>query len=423
VTGTVRRRSAAVALVVALAAVLAAGAQAVPGDLDGSFGTGGTVTTDFGVAAAAHALAPALDGKVVAAGAAGGDFALARYLPNGTPDTTLDADGVLTTDFGGADVANGVVVQPNGKIVAVGATDGDFALMRYRGGGKFDPSFGHQGQVTTDFGGADVPTAVVRLPDGRFVVVGGTGQDFAVARYTFKGDPDATFGTQGTVVTDFGGDDRAEAVALQSDGKIVVVGRSDGDFALARYGTDGSLDATFDGDGLVTTDFSSGLDAAFAVAVQPNAEIVVAGTTELGGSSDFAVARYAPDGSLDVSSGPLDPGFDIDGKVTTDFGGTDPEAALGVVIQANSKIVAAGGAIGDFALARYESDGSPDSTFGSGGKVTSDFTGSDVGEALVLMTDGKLVVAGTTSVGDDFALARYEGDFAPGVPGTVPAGP
>ena len=297
-------------------ALLTAAAQAAPGDLDGSFGPGGTVTTDFGTAAAAHAVAPALNGKFVAAGGAGSDFAIARYQPDGTPDTSLDSDGRLTTDFGGQDAANGVVVQPNGKIVAVGVSDGDFALVRYKGGGNLDPSFG---EVTTDVGGTDVAMDVVRLADGRFVVAGGSDQDFAVVRYSFKGDPDSTFGTQGTVVTDVGGNDRAEAAAVQSDGRVVVAGRSGSDFALARYNTNGSLDASFDGDGLVTTDFGGGQDAAFDLAIQPDGKIVVTGTTAQGGSSDFALARYNPDGSLDVNSGPLDPGFGVDGRVTHRF--------------------------------------------------------------------------------------------------------
>jgi uncharacterized delta-60 repeat protein len=414
------RRAGVTVLVGVATALLAVAAQAFPGDLDATFGGDGTVTTDFGDPAAAHALAYVSNGKLVAAGSAGGDFAVARYLEDGTPDPTLDVDGQVTTDFGGQDEANGVVVQPNGKIVAAGGSDGDFALVRYKGGGKFDPSFGTQGQVMTDFGGADVARAVVRLPDGRFVVVGGSGQDFAVARYTFKGDLDGTFGTLGTVTTDFGGDDRAEAVALQSDGRIVVAGRSDGDFALARYDASGVLDATFDGDGRVTTDFSAGQDAALDVAIQPNTEIVVAGTTDQGGSSDFALARYTPIGSLDVGSAPFDVGFGVDGRVTTDFGGTDPEGAWGVAVQVDGKVVAAGVALGDFALARFAVDGTPDPSFGSGGTVTTDFTGIDAGEALALQSNGALVVAGTTSAGDDFALARYEGDFM--VPGsTAPA--
>ena len=262
----------------------------------------------------------------------------------------------------------------------------------------------------------------MRLPDGRFVVVGGSGQDFAIARYSFKGDLDTTFGTQGKVITDFGGDDRAEAVALQSDGRIVVAGRSGGDFALARYTTTGALDTTFDGDGLVTTDFSGGQDAAFAVAVQPNAEIIVAGATAAGGSSDFALARYTPDGSLDASPGPLEAGFGVDGLVTTDFGGTDPEGAAGLALQQDGGIVAVGGALSDFALARYDFVGGPDPTFGTGGKLTTDFTGVDTAEAVVVQADGKIVVGGTTSAGDDFAVARYQGGSSQGstVPASVP---
>jgi uncharacterized delta-60 repeat protein len=416
--------TASAAAVVGAAALLAAGAQALPGDLDATFGGDGTVTTDFGTPAAAYALTPALSGKLVVAGSAGGDFAVARYLPDGTPDSTLDGDGKVTTDFGGQDEANGVVVQPNGKIVTAGVSDGDFALARYKGGGKFDPSFGHQGKVTTDFGGADVARAIVRLPDGRFVAVGGSGQDFAVARYTFKGDPDSTFGTQGRVTTDFGGDDRAEGVVLQSDGKVVVVGRSGGDFALARYTTAGDLDPTFDGDGRVTTDFAGGQDVALDVTIHLGSEIVVAGTTS-GGSSDFALARYTHDGSLDVGSPPLDASFDLDGLVTTDFGGTAPEAAFAVAMQPNGGIVAAGGANSDVALARYGTGGDLDQSFGVAGKVTTDFGGVERAEGLVLQADGRIVVAGTTSVGDDFALARYNGDppftgTIVGIPGGTP---
>jgi uncharacterized delta-60 repeat protein len=254
-------------------------------------------------------------------------------------------------------------------------------------------------------------------------VVGRSGQDFAIARYTFKGDPDTTFGTQGKVLTDFGGDDRAEAVALQSDGQIVVAGRSDGDFALARYTTTGALDPTFDGDGRVTTDFSGGQDGALAVAIQPNSEIVVAGTTDQAGSSDFALARYLPDGSLDASSDPLEAGFGVDGRVTTDFGGTDPELASGIVVQPNGRIVVVGSALGDFALVRYAFDGSLDTTFGSSGTLTTDFGGTDVGEAVLLQANGAIVAAGTTGAGDDFALARYEGDTTlqgGGVPPGIP---
>ncbi len=162
------------------------------------------------------------------------------------------------------------------------------------------------------------------------------------------GDLDPSFGSSGKVTTDFGGSDAASAVAIQTDGRIVAAGRSgSGDFALARYNVDGSLDPTFGSSGMVMTDFG-GSDAASAVAIQPDGRIVTAGRS---GSGDFALARYNADGSLD-------PSFGSGGKVTTDFGGFD--LALGVALQSDGKIVAAGqgGSSFDFALARYNADGS-----------------------------------------------------------------
>jgi serralysin len=222
------------------------------------------------------------------------------------------------------------------------------------------------------------------------------------------GDLDPTFGGgDGTVTTDFGGTDPARAVAVQSDGKIVVAG-GNGDFALARYNQDGSLDTGFGGDGTVTTDFG-GTDSAKAVVVQPNGKIVVAGTS----SSSFALARYNQDGSLDTGFG------GGDGLVTTAFPGSEGDEANALVLQPNGKIVAAGTSSSSFALARYNQDGSLDTGFGGGdGLVTTAFPGSegDEGNALVLQPNGKLVAVGTTHIPPhgrgSFALARYNADGA-----------
>ncbi|MCI0529632.1 MAG: hypothetical protein L0Y56_19490, partial [Nitrospira sp.] len=194
------------------------------------------------------------------------------------------------------------------------------------------------------------------------------------------GDLDPTFGTGGKAITDFGGSDQASAIALQANGKIVVAGSSeiDGflDFALARYNTDGSLDTSFGTAGKVTTDFGGSNGGAFAVALQQDGRIVAAGRTFIffGLTSDFALARYNTDGSLDTS-------FGTAGKVTTDFGGNN-DGVFAVALQADGKIVAVGSSqIGimnsDFALARYNPDGSLDSSFGSGGMVTTDFGGDE----------------------------------------------
>jgi uncharacterized delta-60 repeat protein/uncharacterized repeat protein (TIGR01451 family) len=391
------------------------------GSLDPSFGSGGKVTTDFGGFDAASAAVIQPDGRIVAAGRSGsGDFALARYNTDGSLDTTFGNGGKLTTDFGGFDAAFGVALQADGKIVAAGqgGPGGGFALARYNTDGSLDPSFGSGGEVTTHFtSGFEVVIAVAIQLDGKIVVTGqtfaGGFQQFALARYNTDGSLDTSFASGGIVATNFGFDSAfGGALAIQPDGKIVAAGRAGTDFLLARYNGDGSLDATFGSGGIVTTDFGGTVfDAAFGVALQSNGKIVAAGGTFngfVGPSADFALARYNPDGSLDAS-------FGSGGQVTTDFGGFD--VARSVALQADGKIVAAGGTFNgfvgpsaDFALARYNPDGSLDASFGSGGKVTTDFGGFDVARSVALQADGKIVAAGTGGAGSDFALARYLGD-------------
>jgi uncharacterized delta-60 repeat protein len=247
------------------------------------------------------------DGKIVAVGRASGNFALARYYLNGSPDPSFSGDGKQTTDFGGFDEGRGVALGANGKIVAVGdAGVGDFALARYNANGSLDPSFSGDGKRTTDFGGDDAAYGMVLQADGKIVAVGGggtaqagvllhgSGENFALARYNANGSLDPSFSGDGKRITDFGGSDRASGVALQAHGKVVVVGDGDvdDDFALARYNANGSLDPSFSGDGKQTTDFG-GPDAAHGVALQANGKIVAIGHG-LGSDQrqDFALARY-----------------------------------------------------------------------------------------------------------------------------------
>jgi uncharacterized delta-60 repeat protein len=215
------------------------------------------------------------------------------------------------------------------------------------------------------------------------------------------------------VINDFGSNETGWAVAIQSDGKIVQAGESGfgvtADFALARYNPDGSLDSTFDSDGRVTTDIVGGNDRGAGIALQPDSKIIVAGTA----SADIALARYNPDGSLDAT-------FDGDGKVTTDFNASF-DLGNAVALQSDNKIVVAGNSDGggsltaDFALARYNPDGSLDTTFGSDGKVTTAFnsTSFDTARAVAIQpSDGKIVAAGMspqTGTDFDFAVARYDG--------------
>ena len=248
------------------------------------------------------------NGKIVAVGEDGnGEFALARYNPNGSLDASFSGDGRQTTDFTlyTADEANAVVLQADGKIVAVGGSRaeefGDFALARYNPNGSLDPSFSGDGMQTPNLGFPDFANGAAIQPDGKTVAVGLAGgeldsQDFALARLNVDGSLDASFSGDGEQRTDFGGTEFANGVAIQSDGKIVAVGRVDGatgrDFALARYNANGSLDASFSGDGKRSTNFE-GFDDASAVAIQADGKIVAVGRTfGTNGTAEFALARY-----------------------------------------------------------------------------------------------------------------------------------
>jgi uncharacterized delta-60 repeat protein len=409
-----------VAVFVALAVPGLALAQA--GTLDTSFSGDGRVLTNFTTgddAAIGVAVQPA-DGKIVAAGGAaggGGRFALARYNPGGTPDSSFSGDGKVATNFTpGPESAFDMALQADGKIVAAGWAGGQggrFALARYNTNGTLDAGFGGDGKVVTNFSPvADFAFGVAIQANGKIVAVGragGSGGRIAVARYNPNGRLDASFSGDGKVTTNFtAGDDRADLLALQTDGRIVAAGTADyfgrnARFALVRYRPNGALDASFSGDGKVTTNFTTGSDGAFAVAVQADGKIVAAGQARL----TVALARYNPNGALDSS-------FSGDGKVRTDFtSGLD--YADDVELQSDGKIVVAGaanffGRDSRFALVRYNAGGTADASFSGDGRVVTNFTAGRDGalNLAVQPADGKIVAAGFASGGGGrFALARY----------------
>jgi uncharacterized delta-60 repeat protein len=389
---------------------------------EGALCPGGRVTTDFGGLDMARAVVVQPDGKPVVAGLTE-DFAtfvgrigLARYLPDGRLDPAFGSGGLVTTG-GGFSSATALVLEPDGRLVTTarfgsGPTT-DFALTRYLPEGRTDPTFGTKGKVITSFGAFAVPNALARQPDGKLVAAGHVEGDpntfrLALARYLPDGRLDPTFGTNGKVTTDFGGDGFAFAVAVQADGRLVAAGSSgttdDADFVLVRYLATGELDTSFGSGGRVVTDFGAGVeeDIAWAVVVQPDGRLVAAGHAGDATALDFAVVRYLPDGRPD-------PEFGTAGTVTTDLG--QVESAKALVLQPDGKLVVAGdtgGPLGDdFALARYLPDGSLDPAFGTGGRVTTDFGDLDFAFALALAPDGRLVAAGLAEPGSDFALARY----------------
>jgi uncharacterized delta-60 repeat protein len=226
-----------------------------------------------------------------------------------------------------------------------------------------------------------------------------------------SGSLDTTFNTTGIITTAIGpGNTQAYGVAVQSDGKIVVAGNSKNGshivFSLARYNTDGSLDTTFNTTGTVTTAIGTGDSNANGVAIQSDGKIVAAGYAYNGSQIVFALARYNTDGSLDTT-------FNSTGIVTTSINGVNDEAN-GVAIQSNGEIVAAGysqyGSDYEFALARYTTDGALDTTFNVTGIVTTSINGvNDEVKGIAIQSDGKIVVAGSSYYGSyyEFALARY----------------
>ena len=405
---------------IALLMALAPPANAAARDLDTSFGSDGIVTTNFtDHEDVGYPVALQPDGKIVVGGTSGfEELALARYLPDGSLDASFGENGKLTTDLGpGPDVAYGLVILPDGKIVAAGTAGfEEFALARYLTDGTLDASFGDGGTVRTDFTPkGDFAYGLAIQADGKLVAAGDAAccdsrTRFALARYNTDGSLDTSFGGDGKVTTEFSGPypDDGLAVAIQADGRIVMVGGAGFDgpnekFALARYETDGSLDTSFGGDGKVTTDFSRYPDVPFGIAIQDDGGIVVAGGARLGEHNPtWALAVYETDGSLDTS-------FGEDGKVTTDFTLGDDDG-YSVALQADGKIVVAGQAGSrntKFALARYEADGSLDATFGDGGKLTTDLTpGYDSVYQVIVQPDGKIVAGGTAGF-TRFAVARY----------------
>ena len=364
------------------------------------------------------------DGRIIVAGSGvaegSRDFVVARYNADGSLDTSFGRDGIVTTDVsgGGSDEGQDVAIAADGSIVVVGFGDNretkdDFVVARYTADGSPDVSFGDGGVVTTDSGGTERAYGVAIDNEGRVVVAGhagGTGNDFAVARYNVDGTLDETFGDGGKVTTEVVGQaDFAHTVALQPDGAIVVGGRAapDGggpfEFALVRYMPDGSLDPTFGSGGIALTDFGSDRDDSVqALAVGEDGTIVAAGYSENQRHNDFALARFDAAGSLD-------PAFGLAGLVTTDFGGAD-DFGDGLALHPDGRIVVVGRATSpttfDMGIAAYTADGSPDEEVAPGGRLTVDFTGGgDAGEDVLIQPDGRIVAAGYAANGRDTELA------------------
>ena len=408
----------------------------------GATGTGGKITTAIGSSDdVAHALGIQSNGSIVVAGSSYNgsnyDFALVRYTKDGIIDTTFGTAGTgkVTTAIGSGDAAAyALVIQKSVDTILVAgyfynSNDSNyyFALVKYTKDGIPDTTFGTGGIVTTLIGSSGDYTysALGVQSDGSIVVAGspynGSKYNFALLRYTKAGILDTGFGTGGIVTTSIGSNnDYANALVIQSDDTILVAGRSsynilnsEYDFALVKYTKDGIPDTTFGTGGIVTTLIGSSGDYTYsALGVQSDGSIVVAGSPYNGSKYNFALLRY-------TKAGILDTGFGTGGIVTTSIGSNN-DYANALVIQSDDTILVAGrssynilNSEYDFALVKYTKDGIPDTTFGTGGIVTTPIGSSDDNAyALGIQSNGtsfKIVVAGSSYNGSnyDFALARY----------------
>jgi uncharacterized delta-60 repeat protein len=452
----VTSRAGSAVLALAAAMSMSGAAFAADGDLDTTFGTGGFTLTGLTGAGFELPAKPVVqpDGKILicsrdtSTGPSGGDFFIARFNPDGSPDTSFDFDGQVTIDFAGRyDGCNALALQADGKIVAVGSSgdtsgNSDFAIARLNADGSLDPAFGAgTGTVLVpfDLGGTNGDTggAVAMQPDGKILVAGwattsSVGYDFAVVRLLPDGTRDTTFNSTGrvTVAFDFAGTDgvdQADAVMVDDAGRIIVGGVAETQpnsfgFALARLLPNGQLDHNFNADGRATIDFDLGAtmsDLSYQSILTRDGKIVMVGAADTGSgattNNDVAIARVLPDGSPD-------PTFGIGGKVVVPFdivtnGG---DVATGVVEDDAGRFVVVGAALIDdvnfydrSVALRLKPNGDLDSSFGSFGKKTYDFgSDSDLATGVALQRT-QPIMAGITLTGadGDNYVARLDDDL------------
>lgn len=399
-------------------------ALAADGDLDTSFSTDGMFHYSMGPGHdQGYGVTLGPDGTIYVVGVAGNtndDIAVSRLTAAGAIDTSFSLDGKDTINFlWGNDEARDVAVQPDGKVVVVGSsiidTLDNFVVLRLASIGGLDTSFHTNGYHHINFGNDSFARAVAIQDDGKIVVVGfvefTSDVDIAVARFNTNGTLDTTFSSDGMLTYDAAwGYAEAWDVAIQSDGKILVAGWQQVDtireFLVLRYNSNGSKDTSFNSFGYTGTHFGSN-SYGRALVVQGDGKIVVAGTVEQSTDKDIAVARFNSNGSIDTS-------FSTDGRLTYD-GIWGWDQGWDVALQADGKIIVAGSVtvdtIEEFWLLRYTAAGVLDTSFGGYGYAGMHFGNDSYGQAVAVQSDGKIVIAGYDKAGtyDAFAVARFEG--------------
>ncbi|NNV57010.1 T9SS type A sorting domain-containing protein [Limnovirga soli] len=403
---------------------------AQPGTLDSSFGQNGKVITSFNNdVSICYGSATQKDGKIIVVGGGNidngqGGFLAVRYTIEGQLDATFGVGGrVLVTFEEGSGEARDVAIQNDGKIVIVGyggttkTTPNDIFLVRLNSNGLVDSTFGLNGRVITDFNNYENARAIAIQSDGKIIVAGNFEQQkFLIVRYLSNGVIDNTFGENGKVIAPWGGLAFANDVLVQPDGKIITCGSSGGIAVIARYFPNGIPDSAFGTNGVISNSFGFASTSFKNVSLDKSASIIAAGSAGDGIGNNMLLVKYNLIGKLDSS-------FGVGGKTVITFNeGFSRVSAIG--LQKDGKIVAMGdvynpfnGKKNNFAVARVVSDGTIDESFDLDGKVITDF-GSDYWEYAVdgfLTAEEKVVVVGNSGnydspVGYAILLARYNGD-------------
>ena len=383
------------------------------GTLDPTFGGGdGIVVTDMGGAEdQGYSLVEQADGKIVAFGFSdyGSNQSLARYLPDGSLDTSFGIDGKVINDFNNEPgfLWYGSIVQQSDQKLVTGAThrlpgsNTDFFLARYLTNGDLDPSFGDNGIVMTHYG-FDVLSRIAILPDGKIIAGGwselGSSDHVLLVKYLPNGDLDPSFGVDGIVATSINYQSTIVfPFVLLEDGKILVAFRGTaGVLTFHRYLANGILDPTFGANGVVVTPIVSGLLYG-SIAVKENGEIVAYMSV---GNSNLIIAQFLADGSTDTS-------FGTNGITSVNAPIVIP---ANVLLDQDENIVVSGNNFGfeidTFYISRYDSQGVLDTSFGTNGTTPLGFES----HSLTLQNDGKILVTGGTfwySGPVDFVVVRF----------------
>jgi uncharacterized delta-60 repeat protein len=398
-----------------------------PGTLDPAFGSGGLVDTPIGGGDdQANSVAVQIDGKIVLGGFCSNgtnyDFCVARHDTDGSFDITFNGSGKASAAISnGNDYVNKVLVQPDGKILLAGFCDNGgsvaFCAARFNANGSLDPTFDGDGKVVSPFfNGPDYLNTAALQPDGKLLLVGACTFNskfhFCIARLNADGSTDSSWGGTGWVIHAVGGIyDSATGIAIQSDGKLVLGGicsnGTNDDFCAIRVLANGSLDPSFDADGKVITPVSSnGDDRATSLLLQPDGMIVLAGECQGASNWNFCAFRLQENGAADLD-------FGFAGRVITPVS-TGNNFSRSSALQWDGKIILAGRCAGNVCAVRYNPDGSLDLSFDGDGKLATTYLNFGGGaNAVALQSDGKILLAGacTPSIpgSADFCTFRYDG--------------